>query len=50
MTDKELIEEIEETMLVIGDFWEADEDEQQKALEIANACMRYILRTMEGSR
>ena len=24
--------------------------EQQKALEIASACMRYILRTMEGSR
>lgn len=48
MTDQELIEEIEETMLVIGDFWEVDEDEQQKALEIANACMRYILRTMEA--
>ena len=50
MTDQELIEEIEKTMLVIGDFWEADEGEQQKALEIAGACMKYILRTMEGSR
>ena len=48
MTDQELIEEIEETMLVIGDFWEADEIAQQKALEIANACMRYILRRLEA--
>ena len=48
MTDQELIEEIEETMLVIGDFWEADEIDQQKALDVASACMRYILRRMEA--
>ena len=48
MTDQELIEEIEETMLVIGNFWEADDSDRQKALDVASACMRYILRTMEA--
>jgi hypothetical protein len=50
MTDQELVEKIEKAMRVLGDFWKASEEEQRFALDISIACMRYILRTMEGSR
>lgn len=50
MTDQELVEKIEKSMRVLGDFWKASEEEQRFALDISIACMWYILRTMEGSR
>lgn len=50
MTDQEFKDTIKTTMLVISKFWESGEEEQKLALDISMACMRYILRTMEGSR
>ena len=35
--------ELEEALLILNDFWDADEDDQQKALEIASRCIRAML-------
>lgn len=48
-TNEEIREEIENAILVIGDFWEADEEEQQKALETATKCMNALLKITEGA-
>ena len=47
-TNEELRERIENAMLVLGDFWEADDDDQQAALDTAVKCMGALLKMMEG--
>lgn len=41
------IEEIETALMVFADFWQADEDAQQDALDVATRCMDVVLRMME---
>ena len=34
--------ELEEALLILTDFWEADDDDQQKALDVAMKCIRAV--------
>ena len=47
INDDEIRERIEDALIVFGDFWEADEEQQMEAVETATRCMRALLQLIE---
>ena len=41
-------QQIETALLVLADFYDADEEAQADALDVAGKCMMVVLRIMEG--
>ena len=46
-SENEVRENIEEALLVFGDFWKADEESQMKAMETAMRCMQVFLQLID---
>lgn len=47
INEDEIREQIEDALIVFGGFWEADEEQQMKAVETATRCMRALLQMIE---
>ena len=45
-----IIEKIHNALLTLQDFWDADEEQQQEALEMAANVLRAILNMVEESK
>ena len=45
-TNEEIREEIENALLILQDFYDADEEDQEEALEVATKCMKYALNVL----
>ena len=48
MSAEEIITEIKVAMIALGDFWEIDEESQQRTLDTASKCMRAVLMMFGG--
>lgn len=43
ITTADVIEEIKEAIMILADFWEVDDYQQQKCLETAAKCMKVVI-------